>query len=182
MNYNTLDYDELLALKRNLESVLCTQLFPTLITLNQNERLGRFLDLLDQRELIAPDESGFVSLPDKNILLLGHSKLKDEFIYKTFTEIGISKNRVELHTEYKPDRVNIDSLKYSTQYSLILLGPMPHSMPGKGDFSSVIVRLETEDGFPPVKRITVNGELKITKSSLKSALASAIERKWISIY
>lgn len=163
-----------MTLKENLEPVLNDSLLPILITLNQNGRLAQFLDIIDQRELLDPDVSGFVPLRDKKILILGDSRIKDEHIYKTLGEQGISKDRIELHTEYEPSKINVDSLKYTSEYSLILLGPIPHSMTGKGPYSSVVTRLETEIGFPPVKRLTAGGELKITKTSLIKALEEAL--------
>ena len=74
------------------------------------------------------------------------------------SKFGISKDRVELHLEYKPNGFNIDTLKYSLDYSLVLLGPMPHSMEGKGEYTSIITRMEREAGFPPVKRLMAGDE------------------------
>ena len=113
MHYEPLNLDEIMALKESLEPAFSTQLLPLLISLNTNERLTQFLDLIDQRCLIHPEADGHIHLPDKKILVLGSSKVKDEHIYKTFEEQKISKHRVELHTEYEPSKINIDSLKYS---------------------------------------------------------------------
>ena len=97
-------------------------------------------------------------------------------VQKTITKFGISKDRVELHLEYKPNGFNIDTLKYSLDYSLVLLGPMPHSMAGKDEYTSIITRMEREAGFPPVKRLMAGDELKITKTSIKGAMEDAISR------
>ena len=54
-----------------------------------------------------------------------------------------------------------------------MVGPMPHSGSGKGNYSSIISALESEEGYPPVVRLGSNG-LKITKSDFKMKLEEAL--------
>jgi len=75
---------------------------------------------------------------------------------------------------YKLNNLDIDSLKYNFNYSLILIGPVPHSLKGKDSYSSIITRMENEIGFPPVFRLNSTNELKITKTSIKDAIQQAI--------
>lgn len=71
-----------------------------------------------------------------------------------------------------------DKLQWNPRYSLLMVGPMPHSGIIKGDYSSIISALETEDGYPPVVRLGSN-TLKITKSDFKAKLSEMIETKKI---
>ena len=64
-------------------------------------------------------------------------------------------------------------MMYDPNYSLILVGPIPHSTNVKGDFSSAVVAMEKTEGYPPVIRLGSNG-LKISKSGIKEALIRAM--------
>ena len=63
---------------------------------------------------------------------------------------------------------------YDPNYSLILVGPMPHSTTGKGDFSSTIAAMEQTEGYPPVIRLGSNG-LKVSKSGIRDALIKGMD-------
>jgi len=69
-------------------------------------------------------------------------------------------------------------MQWQPTYSLIMVGPMPHSGSAKGDYSNIISALESEDGYPPVVRLGSNG-LKITKSDFKSKLIEMVEARKI---
>jgi hypothetical protein len=175
MLYIPLTLDEIVLLEEKVEDVLSGELLKILITLNRNERLLDFLELINHSEFIEKNNDQFFATPDQSIVVLGNSNLKAEDIIKTINKYGIEKDRLELHLDYHLKGFNIDSLKYSFKHSLILVGPVPHSIKGKDDYSSVISRLETENGFPPVKRLTVDNTLKITKTSIKKAINSALD-------
>ena len=52
--------------------------------------------------------------------------------------LGIEESRVEFVLDYEgAKRYNFDRLRNS-EYRVILAGPMPHSIKGKGDYSSMI--------------------------------------------
>ena len=75
---------------------------------------------------------------------------------------------------------NFRKMQWQPTYSLLMVGPMPHSGSGKGDYSSVISAIEAEEGYSPVVRLGSNG-LKITKSDFRSKLTEMIEMKKNSI-
>ena len=52
---------------------------------------------------------------------------------------------------------------------------MPHSVEGKGEYSSVIAAWEQESGYPPVERMGQNG-LKISKSAFQGALKKLLDK------
>ncbi|GEM_PF-2620044 len=70
---------------------------------------------------------------------------------------------------------NLDfrKFRYSDKYAAIIAGPMPHSVKGKGSYSSGLEMLKNEPGYPDVFECIPNDKLKITKSSLWKALQEA---------
>lgn len=176
MQYTPLDIDEIVELEERLLSILNEDLSTILLNLNRSEQLGNLLSLLGHPELMEKNDNGYVPLTDRTILILGDTSMNTNDVLKTITILGIPKDRVELHLQYKPNDFNIDTLKCSFDYSLVLVGPLPHSMEGKDDYSSIIRRMESEAGFPPVKKLMAGGVLKITKTSIKSALEDAFSR------
>lgn len=176
MQYTPLDIDEIVELEEKLLAIFNEDLHTILLNLNRSEQLGILLNLLGHSELLEKNDNGYVPLTDRTIVILGESSIIANDILKTISKLGIQKDRVELHLEYKPNGFNIDTLKYSINYSLVLVGPMPHSMEGKAEYTSIISRMEKETGFPPVKRLMAGNELKITKTSIKNAIGDVISR------
>lgn len=176
MQYTPLGIDEIVELEEKLLTIFEESLQTILLKLNRNEQLGNLLILLGHPELLGKGDNGYIPVPDRTIVILGESSISVNDIQNTIKKFGIPKNRLELHLEYKPNGLNLDALKYSPNYSLILVGPMPHSIEGKDNYSSIITRMEKEAGFPPVKRLMAGNELKITKTSIKDAIGDAITR------
>lgn len=105
------------------------------------------------------------------LLIAGGSFLKKDHILKVLKKLGIDKNRVDFildYNELKSFRWN--DLQYSWKYSDVVFGPCPHSAIGKGDFGSIISRMEKDDGWPNPIKASANGELKFTQQSLIKAL------------
>ena len=92
----------------------------------------------------------------------------------------IAKNRIEIHLGYE-ELKNFDfkKLRYNNKYRLILVGAMPHSTSGKGDFSSAIANMEQTDGYPKLIRLCSNEQLKITKTNLRQAIHNEIESGYL---
>ena len=83
----------------------------------------------------------------------------------------MSKENLEIQTTYQDNkRLDLEKIKWGTAYSGILVGPIAHKIVGLGDHSSVLKALD-EEGFPPYIAIRNTArELKITKTSLQTAL------------
>ena len=66
-------------------------------------------------------------------------------------------------------------------YSVILIGPAPHSVKGKGNYSSLIIMLEDnqDNYYPPVYRLSQDSP--ITKSQVETALDDLIKKEVIII-
>ena len=104
------------------------------------------------------------------ILVIGWSNVKIVDLKKVLDSLGIERERVDF--ELMPEKIknNFNLKKY---YTDILIGPMEHSIAGKGDFSSLISKLERDyaNGVgPKVTRICDSNSLKISKSSFEKAL------------
>lgn len=181
MQYTPLDAEEIVELEERLTPFLDDEISTILLKLNRSEQLGTFLSLLGHSELMEKNNNGYVQLTNKKILVLGEASISANDVIKTITSFGILKDRIELHLGYKPNGLNIDKIKYCLDYSMVLVGPMPHSMEGKAEYSSIISRMEKEAGFPPVKRLMAGNELKITKTSIKDAIRNALDRGYITL-
>lgn len=151
-----------------------------LTLLNQQGKLDSFLELLGMTNLLHP-EPLYRCFPNGKIVVLGESKVSERELLGVAKNLGLDKKRFEFHLEYN-DAKSFDCRKMHCEpsYSLVLVGPMPHSGAGKGDASSVITAMENTIGYPPVYRLGTN-ELKISKSGFRTALEEAIANRDIVI-
>lgn len=168
-----LEYEELGELETEVRAYFEENLLHVLADLNRSEKLQEFLELIGAQHLI---KSG----PDydchKNgiILIVGACEVSKNDLTKSAKYLGINPERLESYTEY--DRVpDLSRIRYNPQYAAILAGPMPHSVEGKGEYSSVIAAWEQEAGYPPVERMGQNG-LKISKSAFQGALKKLLDK------
>lgn len=114
------------------------------------------------------------------IVVIGATEVKESVLLAICKDAGISKSRVELCLDYdKAQKFDYKKLRYNPMYSVVLFGAVPHSTVGKGDAGSIIAQLESQSGYPPVKRLTAGDELKITKSNFKMAIMELLNNKTI---
>ncbi len=148
----------------------------------RNERLEEYLRTIGMEQLV-PRKISLTwndSLPNGNIIVIGDLSIKSREIIASITSQGISKKRIELQLGYENlKRFNFGRLQYNSAYRLILVGSIPHSTRGKGDFSSIINRMEQDEGFTKVVRLVSNEQLKITKSNLKEAIKKEIDEGYL---
>ncbi len=168
-----LDVYELMNLEDELKQELEDNLGHILSRLNREDKIEELLDLLGLSNLLHVD-SGYKVQTNGKIIIIGKSEIAANIILAIAERFGINKRRLELHLEYE-DAVKFDFRKtqYDPTYSLIMVGPMPHSAKSKEEYGSAISAIENKDGYPPVVRLGSNG-LKITKSDLKSKFAECI--------
>lgn len=148
----------------------------------KENRLPAFLTAIGCAELIPQEAASFWddSCKEGKIIIFGESSIKEREIYASLESVGILKNRVELRLGYDElKHYNFNNLQYNSAYRLILVGPMPHSTMGKGDFSSTIAKMEHTDGFTKVIRLRSNEQLKITKSNLKAVVREQMEEGYL---
>lgn len=170
---------QLVELEESIREELDDSLLTVLTKLNRTGQLDEFLSLLGMSHLLGLD-NGYQVYRTGKIIVVGQSDVKADVLLTVAGKLGINKNRFELHLEYE-DAAKLDLRKtqWNPIYSVILVGPMPHSGITKGDFSSVISAIENQEGYPPVQRLGTNG-LKITKSDFKAKLKELMENGTLS--
>lgn len=162
-----LEIEDLLSVEEEVKMYLAENLEKVLINLNRQERLFEFLSLIEAEHLCKATPL-YETHKNGTIIVIGASRVKEKDLRKIAKSLGITEDRLECHLDY----TRIPDLSYiqgHPNYSVILVGPMPHSTEGRSGYSSTLVRWEQEEGFPPVRRLGTN-ELKITKSSFQQAL------------
>ena len=164
-----LDLNELLELEENLRGPLFDNLEEILINLNRTGKLEEFVTLVNMPEMLGIKKEE-PSAKDGIIIVIGYSDVEEKVLSAVAKGAGIGKERIKVYLNFEdPKTFDFKKTQWSTKYSCILVGPMPHSGKAKGDYSSVITALESQDGYPPVVRMGAN-DLKITKSSFRDTI------------
>ncbi len=177
-----LDINELCLLQDKLFPKLADHAFLTeLITLlNRRDQLSDFLSLIGLDYLL-DKPSDFLRFKKGRILVLGDYKARKNDLMMTATKFGLGKDQVEYCLCYDElKHYNFNKLQYNSTYSAVLVGPIPHSVNDSTTYSSIVSRMEKEEGFPPVVRIG-GISLSITKTSFKKALEECKEKKYIEV-
>ena len=115
------------------------------------------------------------------IVVIGNTDVKEAILTSICKDCGIDKERLEFCLDYsRVQKYNYKKMQYNSAYSVVLFGPIPHSVKGKSDTdSSIISEMETEKGYPPVVRLLAGNELKITKTNFKRAIYDLLNNKTI---
>ena len=149
-----------------------------------NDYLERYLDDIGMSDLLPSEEESFYeTFPNGKIVVIGDPSIKTKDIYGIFKSYGLSKDRVELVLDYnEAEKYQYKKMHYNPNYRLVLFGPVPHSTKGNSGASSILSKMESEEGYPKVVRLTnSNHKLKITKTNLKMALQKEITKGYIEI-
>ena len=110
---------------------------------------------------------------------IAEAEVEKEKLAAVAKNMGIAKDRFEFFLEYKDAKTfDFRKTQWSSKYSYILVGPMPHSGVAKGEYSSIISAIESEAGYPPVVKMGTDG-LKITKTSFRKTLKYLLTEKKI---
>lgn len=175
-----LGIEELVELEQDLRPALIENLEQILIHLNRTDRLLDFLDLLGMKSLLG-DSFDDERAKDGKIIVIGQSEVISDTLLSVAKKHGFQKDRFEFLLEYEDaKKFNFKKTQWSPNYSLIMVGPMPHSGVSKEGFSSTIAALENQEGYPPVIRLGMRS-LKISKSSFENALQTAFEQGLIAL-
>ena len=103
-------------------------------------------------EELTPEIDNFQ--PNGDICILGDLSIRDNIVYQIFKDLSIDVNRVKIvkgYDEFKS--YNFNRFQYDISVRLIFVGPMPHSTRDKGEYSSVIVKMEREEGITKIVRL-----------------------------
>lgn len=172
-----LDINELLELCETISEELNEHLEEIFSRLNRTEQLPEFLKLLGMEYLIGIEPENDISKNGK-IVVIGQCEINKDKLQAIGQNLGIDKNRFEFYLNYEDAKTyDFRKMQWSPNYSMVLVGQMPHSGTSKGDYSSIISAIECQEGYPPVVRIGTSG-LKITKTSFRHTLEHLLlERK-----
>lgn len=111
------------------------------------------------------------AIKDGKILVIGGTNIKKDKLLMAAGKEGFAKDRFEFVTAYDEAKTYpFEKLKWNDRYSAVIVGPIPHKVTGSAGYSSVISRMQTEEGFPPVVRCGTASDLKITRNSFVNAL------------
>lgn len=161
--------EDLFAAKDEILSYFNDNINCILTTLNRLEKLDDFIEMMGMDNPFHIERI-FQGNRKGRIVVIGESKLSKSDMLLSAGKMGLSKDRFELFLRYEDAKtLDVRKYQYKDSYAAILVGPMPHSGSGKGDFSSIITRMEDDEGYPRVVRMGEN-DLKITKSGFQKTL------------
>ena len=139
-------------------------------SLNRKGKLLDWLKMMGMEQLLCGDVF-YNPRSNGKVLVLGGTRTNQRHLEGIAKELGITRQRIEFCLDYyETVNFNYGKLQYSDKYAAIIVGPIPHSTSGKGDYSSAIVAMESEDGYPPVYRVE-----KISNNSFRSTMKKMIE-------
>ena len=141
---------------------------------NRTDELDSLLKDWGLTEFISNEEDD--RYKSGKIVVIGGSDVDERILSGICKNYGIGKERLEFCLDYdKAQTYNYKKLRYNQAYSVVLFGAVPHSATGKGDSGSVVAELESQSGYPPIKRLMAGSELKITKSNFKNMIKELID-------
>lgn len=147
-------------------------LMPALTMANRTGELGELLRLLGMSDLMGED--GHAEIRPTKVLVIGESRTSEGKLRSIARRHGIATDDLECALGYEElKHFNFAKLRNSYVYRAVLVGPMPHSTPGKRDASSAVAEMEAHPGtYPPVIEIRDANGLKITNNSFARALGA----------
>ena len=139
---------------------------------NRIDGLEDLLESIGLKDLLYKDEIAVIF--KRRVLVLGQSNIKADKLKSLIRNNShLEPEDFEFCLEYdQVKRFNFRRLRGSETFGAVVVGPQPHSTPGKLDSSSAISEMEKHpEMYPIVIRCTnERGELEISKNSFKNAL------------
>ncbi len=114
--------------------------------------------------------------PMGQILVIGKGMEDVNILMSVCKSFGLNpKERfVFIYEPKKVDSFRFNELQNNHKWAAIIAGNLPHSAHGKENASSILVQMETANGYPPVIRLCANGGLKITKSNFRKSVTELL--------
>lgn len=180
-----LSIEELSELEGAIMEVLPDKLTQILSRTNRTGKLDELLELLGLSYLLGNDNQ-FKPYKTGKIVVIGESQIKENVLESIGKKYGFDKNRFEFWLDYDAlktpkYRDKLKNMQYSPKYAVILFGPVPHSAHEKGVSRSIITEIEHKPGYPTVRKMESNGQLKITKSNFREMLQKLIDESHIKV-
>lgn len=175
-----LDWNELDELEKAMKRELPERLTGILSKLNREGRLDELLSLMGMEDILKdPDTDSYKPPKTGTIVVLGGTEVKEKDLAAIGKSLGLGQDRFDFCLDYyETQKYDYKKLQWAPKYSLVMVGPMPHSTAGKDHYSSAVSAMEQMEGYPPVMRLGKN-ELKITKSDFREKLETALKKEWI---
>ena len=133
-----------------------------------SDSLNDFLDLLgiDLDETSNPVYASY-DRHTKILVLGGLAGKKADYILCA-KKLGIDEQNLEFHDYEEMKTFNTEKLRYSSAYSDIICGSMPHKIAGIGDYTSFITLLKDNPvEYPKVYIATANESIKLSINNFK---------------
>lgn len=131
------------------------------------------IDIIMSKYGVTLEDSAMpINKNNSTILVLGALNGRKSDYQMTARKLNIPEINIEFVDDYsKMHSFNAEQLRYSDKYSDIIIGPTPHSMKNKGNFSSIIAMIENNPKeYPKLLKAVANNSLKITNSNFKELL------------
>lgn len=105
------------------------------------------------------------------ILVLGQLSGKVKDYQMVAKKLGIKEDNLEFIDYDRVKHLNTERLRYSSEYSDIICGPIPHKVEGMGNTSSFITEIEKNPSeYPKLIKATANDYLKLSISDFKETI------------
>lgn len=144
-------------------------LLPAISTANRIGELSELLRLLGMSDLL--DEEG-MRIESTRVVVIGDSMVKEAKLRSIARRRGYDPEVFEFVLGYNElKHYDFGKLRRTYAYRAVMVGPMPHSTPGKRDASSAIAEMEARpETYPPLIKLRDSNGLKITNNSFGRAL------------
>ena len=109
-------------------------------------------------------------IENKKVLIIGDIPMNLQEVFDMSAQIGIAPEMIDILDDFSKIKKLAGRIRNDDKYAGIIIGAIPHKVSKLGDSSS-LTTLFRGSGFPfLVEARTYQGELKITKESLRRAL------------
>lgn len=137
-------------------------------------KLEEFLEITGLKRL----KNAVMEVPKtvtKKFVIIGEKSGKHANDYKKLiANMGLSLENAELHLDYNASKNHyFDKYKNNPEYGAIFFGAHPHKNKDNDGYASIVTKLTKEPGYPKVYLLGEPGHLKLTITSLQTAIAKA---------
>ncbi len=86
-------------------------------------------------------------------------------------KLGVDSENLKFVDYSEAKHLNAERLRYSSEYSDIICGPIPHKVEGMGDTSSLLAKIEKNPSeYPKLIKAEANQKLKFSLTGFKNYL------------
>lgn len=103
------------------------------------------------------------------ILVLGQLSGKTKDYLMAAKKLGVDSENLKFVDYSEVKHLNAERLRYSSEYSDIICGPIPHKVEGMGDTSSLLAKIEKNPSeYPKLIKAETNQKLKFSVTGFKN--------------